>query len=145
MNDIIASLVFGSALIVLGGFLIRWHYVAWSAQRHDVTIDDRERRHYRAQFRRRVQIAAMVILVGILLPLLEWLIERKQSRELITIIVIAVLLIAMWIMVLAMIDWLSMRVHNRVTQSAIAALTRKRRELEAEVERLRNKHSNGRH
>lgn len=145
MNDIIASLVFGTALIVLGGFLIRWHYATWSVQRSDATLDDRERRHYRAQFRRRVQIAAMVILVGIILPLLEWLIERRQSRELITVIVIAVLLIALWIMLLAMIDWLSMRVHNRATQSAIAALARKRRELEAEVERLRSKHSNGRH
>jgi hypothetical protein len=145
VNDILASLVFGTALVVLGGFLVRWHYAAWNAQRNDGTLDDRERLHFRAQFRRRIQIAAMVILVGIILPPLEWLIERKQSRELITIIVIAVLLIALWIMVLAMIDWLSMRVHNRATQSAIAALARKRRELEAEVERLRSKHSNGRH
>lgn len=144
MNDILASLVFGTALVVLGGFLIRWHHAAWSAQRSDATLDDREKLHYRAQFRRRIQIAAMVILVGIILPLLDWLIERRQSRELITIIVLAVLLIALWIMVLAMIDWLSMRVHNRATQSAIAALARKRRELEAEVERLRQQRSNGR-
>ena len=76
MNDIKASLVFGIGLILLGLWLIRWHRAAWGSHRDDETTDDRGKLHYRRQFRRRMQIALLLILLGILLPVGDWLTEK---------------------------------------------------------------------
>lgn len=145
MNDITASLVFGISLVLLGLWLIRWHRTAWAAHRDDGTLGDGEKRHYRRQFRRRIQVSALLILVGVMIPLGDWLMVQRRNPKWITVFWIVVLLIALWIMLLAALDWLSTRVHTRAMRAALGSLARKQRELEAEVERLRNKRSNGRH
>ena len=147
MNDIQASLVFGTGLILLGLWLIRWHRAAWIAHRDDDTTDERGKLHYRRQYRRRIQVAVLLILLGILLPIGDWLTERvvlqRRNVQWVAAFWIAVLCIALWIMLLAALDWLSSRMHVRATRAALGALARKQRELEAEIERLRSKRSNG--
>jgi len=149
VNDFYAALAFGTGLVILGAWLVRWHRTAWGAHRADSATDDREKRHYRLQFRRRIQVAALLILLGILLPVGTWLTEKaivqRKHVQWMAGFWIAVLIIALWIMVLAAFDWLSTRMHVRATRAALGALDRKRRELEAEVERLRNRRSNGQH
>ncbi len=144
MNDI-APLAFGTALVVLGAWLIRWHRSAWNSQRDDDSHDDREKRHYWLQFRRRIQVAVLLIVLGIMIPLGDWLTAQNKDPLWFTVFVLAVLAIALWVMMLAMLDWLSTRMHVRATRATLAGLDRKRRELEAEVERLRGNRSNGRH
>ena len=143
MNKIKASLVFGFGLILLGVWLIRWHRAVWGVHCDDETTDDRGKRHYRRQFRRRVQVSVLLILVGVMIPLGDWMMVQRQDPKWIAIFWIAVLIIALWIMLLAALDWLSSRMHVRAVRAALGSLARKQRELEAEVERLRNKHSNG--
>jgi hypothetical protein len=145
MNDIKASLAFGIALVVLGAWLIRWHFVAWRTQSREKTADDREIRHYRLQFRRRIQVSALVILVGVMLPLGDWLMVQRKNPGWIAVFWIAVLILALWMMLLAIFDWLSTRMHVRATRAALAGIARKQRELEAEADRLRNRRSNGKH
>jgi hypothetical protein len=148
VNDFQAASAFGVGLVVLGAWLIRWHHTAWVVHRADTATDDREKRHYRMQYRRRVQVAALLILLGILLPVGTWLtnaiVERKNVQWM-TVFWIAVLVLSLWIMLLATMDWLSTRMHARAVRAALGTLARKQRELEAEIERLRNKGSNGRH
>jgi hypothetical protein len=147
VNDINASLVFGIGLFLLGLWLVRWHRVVWNAHREDEATDERAKLHYRRQFRRRMQVALLLILLGILLPVGDWLTEKvvlqRKNVQWVAAFWIAVLFIALWIMLLAALDWLSSRMHVRATRAALGTLARKRRELEAELERLRSKRSNG--
>ena len=155
MNDIKASLTMGIALIFLGAWLIRWHWAVWGQHRGQVanapdagtvaTGDDRERRHFRLQFRRRIQVSALLILLGLMIPLGDWLMVQRRNPLWITIYWIVVLALALWIMLLAAIDWLATRLYVRATRATLASLARQRRELEAEAERLRGRGSNGRH
>ena len=96
-----------------------------------------------------MQVAALLILLGILLPLGTWMTEKaivqRKNVQWMAGFWIAVLIIALWIMVLAAFDWLSTRMHVRATRAALGSLARKQRELEAELERLRNRRSNGQH
>ncbi len=147
MNDIKASLAFGTALIFVALWLMRWHCRVWKEHAADETNDDRARRHYRRQFRRRIQVSVLVFLLGVLIPVGDWLMTNAQRKhpQWIALFWIAVLALTMWIMILALFDWLSTRMHVRATRAALGTLARKQRELEAELERLRNRDSNGRH
>ena len=145
MFDIKASLAFGSALVLLGAWLLRWHRSAWCSHRDDETLDDRQKHHYRLQFRRRVQVAILLIALGILIPAGDWLTMQNKDPKWFAVFILAVLAITLWVVVLAMFDMLSTRMHVRATRATLAGLDRKRRELEAEVERLRSRGSNGRH
>ena len=149
MNDIKASLALGIALVLLGAWLIRWHRAEWGLHRgHDggqSSGDDRERRHFRLQFRRRLQVSVLLILLGFLIPFGDWLMVQRRNPMGITILWLAVLALALWIMLLAAVDWLSTRLYVRATRATLAGLARKQRELEAEAERLRGRGSNGRH
>jgi len=145
MIDIKASLLFGLFLVALGVLLIRWHRLAWSAQSREKTTADRELRHYRLQFRRRIQVSCLLILLGVMIPLGDWLMVQRKNPGWIAVFWIAVLILALWMMLLAVFDWLSTRMHVRATRAALAGIARKQRELEAEADRLRNRGSNGRH
>jgi hypothetical protein len=145
VNDIKASLAFGSVLVLVASWLIRWHCRAWKEHSLDEANDDRARLHYRRQFRRRIQVAALVLLLGVMIPLGDWLMVQRKHPQWIAIFWLCVLVLAMWIMMLAAFDWLSTRMHVRATRAALGTLVRKQRELEAEVERLRGNRSNGRH
>ena len=148
MNDLKASLAIGTALVVLGIALFRWHLMSWRKEREDPAIEERDRHHYRLRFRRRAQVSILLILLGILIPLGDaWMMQRKDPAW-IALFWIGVLLMALWIMLLGALDWLSNRIHFRSTRAAIAGLAQKRRELEvqvaAELERLKRERSNGR-
>ena len=145
MNDIKASLAVGITLILLGAWLIRWHRAAWGRHRDPEAGDDRERRHYRLQFRRRIQVSALLILLGVMIPIGDWLMVQRRNPMWITIFWIAVLALAVWIMLLAVVDWLSTRLYVRATRGTLAGLARQQREFEAEAERQRSRGSNGRH
>ena len=122
MNDIKASLSVGITLILLGAWLIRWHRAAWGRHRDSEAGDDRERRHYRLQFRRRIQVSALLILLGVMLPIGDWLMVQRRNPMWITIFWIAVLTLAVWIMLLAVVDWLEReRDIRRAMQAVLGA------------------------
>jgi hypothetical protein len=145
LNQIKASLAFGIGLILLGSALIRWHFVAWRAHRSDAGIDDRERNHYRTQFRRRLQVSGLLILLGFMIPLGDALMELRRAPVFLAWYWFAVLIVTFWLMLLAAFDWVSTRMHNRAMRATLASLARQERELMAEAERLRGRGSNGRH
>jgi hypothetical protein len=143
-SDLFASLAFGAFLVVLGVFLIRWHLRVWRGHRTDGATEEGEIRHYRAQLRRRIQVSLLLIVLGVLIPLGDALMTgRHLSQAAALLWIIVMLLIAVWIMLLALLDWISSRVHRRAMLGALASLARKRRELEDEVTRLRSQGRNG--
>ncbi|MBI3865797.1 MAG: hypothetical protein HY290_28320 [Planctomycetia bacterium] len=144
MNNLVPSLVAGAALIVVGCGLIWWHLSTRATQCGDAALSDSDRLYFARQFRRRVQISLLVILLGVMIPVGDSLMQRDHPRFW-TWYWIAVLMIALWIMALAALDWLSFRTYRRAARASLASLERKRRELEAEVDRFRKRGSNGRH
>lgn len=145
IQELLASLVFGAALLILGGFLIRWHIRTWHEQRGDSRLNDDERRFSRSQFRRRIQIALLLVLLGGLIPLADYLMTAKLISNLsAALLILGLLAVALWIMLLAALDWLSSRVQQRAARLSLARLERQRRELEDEVSRMRNQLQNGR-
>lgn len=132
-------------LLALGGGLLNWHLRVWQTHRSDKSLDHRDLRHYRAQVRRRVQISILLMLLGIMIPTGDALMTvlQRQKPGLIAVYWIVVLLLTLWVMLLAALDWLSSRTNLRANQAALAALESKRRELEEEIVRLRHNHRNG--
>jgi hypothetical protein len=144
VQSIAVSLAFGIALVVLGGMLIAWHCRMWNSHRNDSTVDDREMRRYRSQFRRRLQISGMLILLGVLIPLWDALTTfGRLTGHAAALWIIGMLLVTLWIMLLAALDWVAGRVQRRAHLAALSGLARKRQELEAEVARLRRPGRNG--
>jgi hypothetical protein len=144
IKELFASLVFGTALLFLGGFLFRWHVRMWREQCADGTLEEHDRRYYRGQFRRRIQISLLLILLGGLIPLADYLMTAGHlTKSSAALLIMGMLAIALWIMLLAALDWLSTRMHQRATRLALASLARQRRELEDEVARLRQHRHNG--
>lgn len=143
-NDLLASLAFGIGLVLLGVFLIRWHLKMWRGHCNEA-LEEGELRHYRAQLRRRIQVSVLLIALGVLIPLWDVLVTGRHLSQVAALLwIVMMLLIALWIMLLAMLDWVSSRVHRRAMLGALSSLARKRAELEDEVARLRQQHRNGR-
>ncbi|MBS0264025.1 MAG: hypothetical protein JSS02_18965 [Planctomycetes bacterium] len=142
MMDLLVSLVFGTALILGGGALFRWHRAQWSEHRGNATLSDREKSFYRTQFRRRLQVAVLLMLLGLFVPVLDYMSTNSSARAF-TVMASGLLLLTFWVMLLAALDWLSLRVFRRAMNSRQLNLNRLRRELEAEADRLRRGTSNG--
>jgi hypothetical protein len=90
-------------------------------------------------------VGALLLLMGIMIPLGDWLMVQRRNPQWIALFWISVLALVIWMTLLAAVDWLSTRMHVRATRAALGTLARKQRELEAEIERLRSNRSNGQH
>jgi len=101
--------------------------------------DDQERTHLNRQFRRRMQASGMLVLIGVMIAAGQF-IDGKALPALFTFYWSAVILLTVWLILLAMGDAVSIANHARVAQ---ARLDLHRKELEAELERLRARQGNG--
>jgi cell division protein FtsL len=137
MNSIYGSLAAGALLAAFAAVLIRIHLRSLKNHLADPSLTERERGYYRTQFRRRIQIAAILALIGLLIPLADALIVNQIAPLVSTLILMGILILSLWIMVLAMFDWYSSRLQMRSLTASIASLAHKRRELEAELARLK--------
>jgi hypothetical protein len=142
-NDLWVSAIFGAMLAAGGLWLIRWHLRVWSAHRDDRALDERERRFFRVQARRRVQVGALLVAAGALIPAGDALVAARRDPRLFAVYVVAILALAAWMAGLALTDWLASSAHRRALRASLAALERKRRALEEEAARLRRQRTNG--
>lgn len=140
MQDRIVATAVGGALFVAGLVLMSWHLRNWRSRRDDPDLDDEERRFFRARFRRRMQTSGLLALLGILLPVGDY-IPWEKAPGLFTIYWGGVLLLLVWVILLAVGDMLSTGAHSRASLSRIREEQRKLRE---ELHRLRARKSNGR-
>lgn len=129
------------ALLALGGTaLFFWHRAAWSSHRADQSAPERDRRHYFRQYMRRSQVAAMLVLLGILIPVGMVVIDWEDRPGWLTAYWLLVLLVTFWMALLALGDLISQRAFIRAELSKVQ---RQHRQLEAELLELRGK-TNGR-
>lgn len=143
-NDLLATLAFGIALVVLGAILLRWHCRVWHEHRREGVLKEREFQYYCSQFRRRAQVSLLLMLLGVALPVGDALMTfGRLDKGAAAWWIAGMLLVALWIMLLAALDWMVTRLHQRAARASLASLSRRRRELEREAARLRQLRGNG--
>ena len=143
VNSWIPALVVGAILLVIGFGMMFFHYRSWQRQQEDDSLDEFDREHYLKRFRRRMQTSGLLALMGILIPFGDapffW---NQRDQFLSSIFWLIVLVMLMWIILLAVGDLTSSRMHGNV---ALARLRQRQRELEAQVAELKRRDGNGQH
>lgn len=127
----------------MGLVMIRAHLRAWQKHEQDEALTPADRQHFRKQFRRRMQTSTGIVIVGILLPIGDFIIPWQRlanGPQLFALYWAGVLLITVWIILMALGDLTMTRLHS---QSAMATHRAHIRELEQQVAEMRARGSNG--
>ena len=129
------ALLFGGFLlacaIVMGVFVRR----ARRALDEDLEHDDSTRILANGQFRRRIQISVMLGMIGILIPLGDQLDQLFIRRPFLFFVWVGcVFILVIWMVLMALGDWLSTFAFSAVARTH---LRHERRELEEEIRRYR--------
>lgn len=139
----IPGLLVTALLVSVGVWLAVWHWRGWKRIENDPEEGTETRW---SQVRRRIQVAVMIALSGVLLcigdvvlPILHrggWMTEQRMAVWW-TVDVILLLFLAVWIALMALGDMALTMSRGRVDQ---LRLRQKQRELTAEIERYRQQH-----
>ncbi len=129
----------GVGLILTGWLLIRSHRKIWRRQQQDPQLDAEERRHLRKRFLRRIQTSGMIALLGLAITIGD-IIVWDLGPVVATLFWIAVMVIAFWIMLLALGDMTSSRAHYR---TALKRTDLERQALERQAAQLKGRRLNG--
>jgi hypothetical protein len=129
----------GAGLVAVGLLFMRWHVQEWRQEKNDPALDPHDRDHYYARYRRRMQTSGMITVLGILIPLWDWLGELMLPIPW-TIMGFVVFGLIGWIILMAFGDMLSTRSHSH---AALSKVRQKQRELERQVAELKNRGGNG--
>jgi len=131
----VPATVAGILLVIIGGLLYYWQRRGKERWSCEPSLTDEDLKGLNRQYRRRVQVSGLLILIGLLIPLGDWGIGWEKDDALIaTIFWLAVLGLTMWVMLLAIGDMLATGTRSRL---AMSRLKRKQLELEQEAPRLR--------
>ncbi|GDY08671.1 MAG: hypothetical protein DWI21_04250 [Planctomycetota bacterium] len=128
--------IFGGCVLLAGVLLQLIHRAAWLREQIDFASDPRELRHFESRYRRRRQTSALIVLVGMLIPVVDLPVVWNLGPRASTIMWCMIGCLCIWIGVLAMGDLATTRAHSRVT---LARLEVHKIELMEQLERLRPK------
>ena len=134
------SAAFGGALIVGGILMLRSHKRVWEQQQADPELDEEDRSFLGRRYRRRMQASGLLTLIGLMLPLGDLVRVFAGAPGWFAAYWIVVLLLVMWLVMLAIGDLASTKVHTTIALNRIRAEQRK---LEREAAALRAQLSNG--
>lgn len=129
------ALIFGSLLVITA--IIAAFCVWYSRHSLDPVVerDDTARAHADRQFRRRMQVSVMLGLTGILIAVGDQFEQLFIKRPALFFVWVAVVLIlVIWMVLMALGDWLSTFAYTAVARSK---LRHERTELEEEIRRYR--------
>ena len=141
MDDRLIAPTVGGVLFVMGVVMIRSHVLSWRRQQHDPALEDVDRKHYYARYRRRMQMSGLLVGLGILIALGDALIPWQNAPLLFGFYWGAVLLLLLWLIIVAVGDIVATGAHSRVS---LARIRHKQRELEDQLARMKDRKSNGR-
>lgn len=133
MNNPIPALAFGAFLLVVGGAMLAVQRKA-SRNVDDQAENKREHRFLSRRIRRRTQVAGLILLIGLMIPVGDMLIPWEKRPGTFAVYWIVVIGLAVWTIVLAMGDIASTRMH---VSMELSQLRRQQRELEEAARRLR--------
>lgn len=135
LQDQLLAPLFGG-LLVLVALVAMWSHVkAWREQREQTDLADFDLIHYRGRYRRRMQVSGLIGLVGVMIAVGDALVPWEQAKTLFAVYWIAVMLFAVWILILGVADMIATRAH---TQAALARLRTQQRVLERQLVQAKN-------
>jgi hypothetical protein len=138
VNNPWPALAVAVVLIVLGASMVAAHVRSWRRQQRDPKLDEEDRQFYHRRYRRRVQISATFVVLGLLIGLGDALLPFQAKHPLpITFYVIGLLLLTGWVMLRGFADFWSTAARGKVE---LARMRQKRRDLERQV--IEFKHRN---
>jgi hypothetical protein len=130
--------------VLLAGLSLLWVWGvhgAWQRQKVDPDVNPRERDFYSRQYRRRLQMAVLVGLIGILIPLGDSVIPWNARSPMFAYYWMLVLLLSLWVLLLGFGDLAAIRSHHLPSLQSLKdrqrALQAKVAELREETERLK--------
>lgn len=142
MNNPWPALAVAVALVAIGIGLMSWHVRGWRRQQSDPTLEEHDRDYYRRRYRRRMQIATILAVLGVLIGLGDALLPFQKRHPIPTSLYwIGVLLLTGWLMLLGFADMWSTAAYSR---AALARVRLKRRELERQVVEFKHRNPDGR-
>lgn len=141
MPDWAPSLVVGAVLVILAAGLGWRQWSNWKTGPAGLPLEDHVRRHAWRQLRRRLQVSVMLGLVGVMIPVGDFLPVFRKSPQLFVIYWLLVLAAVVWIVLLALGDLASNLAFSRVARNQ---LRRERESLETALSKYRTQ-SNGKH
>lgn len=134
MNNPWPGVSFGLALVGIGISFLMSHVRSWRQHRGNPDLEAAERAFYERRFRRRAQIATLLIIIGVLLGAgdLALSIPRFNGAALLgAVFLFVALFLTAWVIVLALAElWSS--VAN--AKAELARVERKRRDIAEAVE-----------
>lgn len=131
----------GAGVVIAGLLLMRSHVQSWSRQQEDPELDDRDRRHLRRRFRRRMQASGLLTVIGVMIPIGDIESVFRAAPVIFAVYWFVVIALVMWVALLALGDLAATRAHSRVD---ISRLEHMQRELEQELAALQSRGANGR-
>jgi hypothetical protein len=132
MDNPIPALAFGAFLLVVGGAMLAMQRKA-SRNVEDQAENKREHRFLARRIRRRTQVAGLILLIGLMIPVGDMLIPWEKRPGTFAVYWMVVIGLAIWTIVLAMGDIASTRMHVSIE---LNQLRRQQRELEEAARRL---------
>ena len=128
------AIIVGVAVIVVALVMMSFVWRAKKSFESSEQTDERLRLHAERQFRRRMQVSVMMMILGILIPVGDQLDDLfKQHRPLLFLVwIMCIFALLFWMVLLALGDWVSTVVFSKVEQGR---LQHQRRELEEEIRR----------
>ena len=125
-------------LVASGSFAIRSHIRSWRRQQDDPTFQDRDRQYYGRRYRRRMQMSAILVILGILIGVGDVLLPfQKAHPGPVALYWIGVLLLTGWLILLGLADLFSTVAYGRVE---LARVRQQRHDLERQVIEFKHRH-----
>jgi len=142
VNNPWPALAVAVALVGIGVSMMSSHVRSWRRQRSDPTLEERDLVYYRRRYRRRMQISAMLAILGVLIGVGDALLPFQRRHPIPTTLYwIGVLLMTGWVMLLGFGDLLSTAAYGR---AELARVRQKQRELERQVVEFKHRNLDGR-
>lgn len=134
------ALIFGAALVVLAALLGLFVWRARRTLEQDGDVDARTKLHANRQMRRRLQISIMLAVIGIVIAVGDQMDQLFVQRPHLFFVWVAVVFaLVLWMVLLAMGDWLSTITHSEIAKTRLHL---ERRELEEQIRHYRATQAN---
>lgn len=104
-------------------------------------LPEHEQNYLQNRIRRRTQVAGMILLIGLMIPIGDSLIPWQKAVATFAVYWIIVLLLAFWTIMLAFADIAATRLHSSIE---LTRLKRQQKDLEQAAQQLRDLHASSR-
>ena len=129
-------LLVGAVLVVLGTWLLIRHRRRLAGQLHDQSLAPEDADYLRRQNQRRQKTSILLIVLGVMIPAGDLLLERMEQPEPVTVTIywIGVLLLVLYMIWLAAVELFVTGLHTR---DALARVRSQQAVLENDLKKLR--------